>query len=373
MEGNWAKAIEALGAGLQGRGTEYMLAETARKKEEQELSLERKKAWILDMDQAVSLAEAGDVGGAQALLQNRIENVDRLNGDPQHSAGMLRLLQEGKVDEFVAGAKPIVERGKVEFGLNGPDEPANVREYKYYASLTPEQQAQYREMKRAQQLIETGGGAQAVVGGGVATPITTAPGQTVDQFRAEYAGAEANLEGSKQGAKTAAKLATEFALSPKVEAAVKAAVSQVDSMATQAQEGRSNDRALAVYETAMNGLAESMHDTETGPFVGWIPAITENSQKASGAIAAMAPVLKGIFRAAGEGTFTDKDQEMLLEMVPTRKDKPAARLWKLENIDAIVRAKLGSESTGPSMTDIEYTAKKYGMTVEQVKQKLGMQ
>ena len=345
--------------------------EAALKKEE--LSQERKKAWILDMDQAVSLAEAGDLGGSQALLQNRIENIERLNGDTYHSAGMLRLLQEGKVDEFIAGAKPIVERGKLEFDLNGPDEPANVREYKYYASLTPEQQAQYREMKRAQQLIETGGGAQAVVGGGVATPVTTAPGQTVDQFREEYANAEASLEGSKEGAKTAAKLATEFALSPKVEAAVQTAVSQVDSMATQAQEGRSNDRALAVYETAMNGLAESLHDTETGPFVGWIPAITENSQKASGAIAAMAPVLKGIFRAAGEGTFTDKDQEMLLEMVPTRKDKPAARLWKLENIDAIVRAKLGSGSTGPTMTDIEYTAKKYGMTVEQVKQKLGMQ
>jgi hypothetical protein len=59
----------------------------------------------------------------------------------------------------------------------------------------------------------------------------------------------------------------------------------------------------------------------------------------------MAPVLKQLFRSSGEGTFTDKDQDLLMEMLPTRKDKPEARAAKLANIDAIVRAKLGMSSS----------------------------
>ena len=55
----------------------------------------------------------------------------------------------------------------------------------------------------------------------------------------------------------------------------------------------------------------------------------------------MAPVLKQMFRASGEGIFTDRDQELLLAMVPDRKDTPEARAWKIRNIDNIVRAKLG--------------------------------
>jgi hypothetical protein len=64
----------------------------------------------------------------------------------------------------------------------------------------------------------------------------------------------------------------------------------------------------------------------------------------------MAPVLKQIFRVAGEGTFTDKDQALLLEMVPTRKDSPEARAIKTQNIDNIIRAKLGMDTGSGSKT-----------------------
>ena len=58
----------------------------------------------------------------------------------------------------------------------------------------------------------------------------------------------------------------------------------------------------------------------------------------------MAPVLKQLFRASGEGTFTDKDQEMLIAMVPTRSTLPEARVVQLAAIDSIVSAKLGNIS-----------------------------
>jgi hypothetical protein len=94
-----------------------------------------------------------------------------------------------------------------------------------------------------------------------------------------------------------------------------------------------------MYDTAMSGLTEALGGTVTGPVAGWLPALTTNQQVAEGSVAAMAPILKQLFRGAGEGTFTDKDQELLIAMLPTRKDTPEARIIKVQNIDAIVRAK----------------------------------
>lgn len=99
--------------------------------------------------------------------------------------------------------------------------------------------------------------------------------------------------------------------------------------------------AYATYQSGIKSLENAMSGTETGPLAGRIPAITANQQIAEGAEATMAPVLKQLFRDAGEGTFTDSDQALLMKMVPTRKDHPEARKAKIEMIDGIVRAKLG--------------------------------
>jgi len=70
------------------------------------------------------------------------------------------------------------------------------------------------------------------------------------------------------------------------------------------------------------------------------PALTSPQQIADGAVAAVAPVLKQLFRAAGEGIFTDRDQQLLLEMVPDRTDHPESRIAKMKMIDSIIAAKL---------------------------------
>lgn len=101
------------------------------------------------------------------------------------------------------------------------------------------------------------------------------------------------------------------------------------------------DKTMDLYMAASNGLISGLSKTTTGPFAGRLPATTTQAQVGEGAVAAMAPVLKQLFRVAGEGTFTDKDQELLLNMVPTRKDTAEARKQKIANIDNIVSAKLG--------------------------------
>jgi hypothetical protein len=97
---------------------------------------------------------------------------------------------------------------------------------------------------------------------------------------------------------------------------------------------------MQLWETALQGLREGLGGTNTGPIAGRIPAFTAAQQRAESSVAALAPVLKQIFRVAGEGTFTDRDQAMLLDMIPTRKVDEAAREDVIANIDRIVRAKL---------------------------------
>lgn len=166
---------------------------------------------------------------------------------------------------------------------------------------------------------------------------------------------QSDIEGAKAGAKATATLEAQQRLKPQVESAVQRAVDQARSEADIAEKDRSNASALAIYETAMGGLFTALGNTDTGPIAGRLPAMTANQQIAEGAIAAMAPVLKQLFRVAGEGVFTDRDQQLLLDMVPKRTDHPEAIVAKMQNIDAIVRAKLGQteQAANPADGDLQ--------------------
>lgn len=118
---------------------------------------------------------------------------------------------------------------------------------------------------------------------------------------------------------------------------------EMDRLAKEKERKVEVTRTLNTYVQARDGLLGGLSGATTGPVAGRIPAFTSDQQIADGAVSAMAPVLKQLFRSAGEGTFTEKDQELLLNMVPTRSDNPDARKAKMENIDRIVAAKLGME------------------------------
>ena len=151
---------------------------------------------------------------------------------------------------------------------------------------------------------------------------------------------DAVAKGEKAFAAEAGKLGARYNLEPKVAGAVVAAKNEANATAKYYAQERSNETAWNVYNSAMENLSKAMSGTETGPFVGFIPAITKNQQIAEGSVAIMAPVLKQMFRASGEGVFTDRDQELLMKMVPTRKDQPGARIAKIKAIDSVVREKL---------------------------------
>lgn len=154
-----------------------------------------------------------------------------------------------------------------------------------------------------------------------------------------------------------ARLATEQGLTP-ILAGRAGEQTLAERRATQAADSEANQRknsaAFGTYQAAIGQLEQAASKTSTNPIAGIIPAVSANAQIMEGAINTMAPVLKEMFRQAGEGTFTDKDQELLLNMVPTRKDHPEAVKAKLDMIDNLVRAKLQQSPAKKPSTQRNY-------------------
>lgn len=104
-----------------------------------------------------------------------------------------------------------------------------------------------------------------------------------------------------------------------------------------------NNKTWNIWETAISGLEESLGNTPTGKIIGLLPAISSSQQIADQAIAIMAPVLKNIFRESGEGVFTDKDQQILIDMIPDRTSNPETIAYAIKMINDIVAAKLNQD------------------------------
>ena len=109
--------------------------------------------------------------------------------------------------------------------------------------------------------------------------------------------------------------------------------------------GVKNAKAMAAFEVGMGGVETAFANLSTDPITGRFPALTAKAQIAEGSVSAMAPILKSLFRESGEGVFTDKDQDLLLNMAPKRTDHPEVATHKIKMIRQIVGAKLG-QSTG---------------------------
>ena len=80
-----------------------------------------------------------------------------------------------------------------------------------------------------------------------------------------------------------------------------------------------NDLLRQQFDFGFSALESALGGTgQTGKIFGNLPAITTSAQIADNAKALLLPIMKGVFRGAGEGVFTDKDQETLEAMLPTR-------------------------------------------------------
>lgn len=141
--------------------------------------------------------------------------------------------------------------------------------------------------------------------------------------------------------KARAEAAVQLQTAPGIASATTRATEEAKAEAERARVAQLNQTAFQQYLAATANLQNAMAGTMTGPLAGRMPAVTSAQQIAEGAQATVAPVLKQLFRSAGEGTFTDRDQQLLLDMLPTRSDHPEAARAKIQMIDQLVAAKLG--------------------------------
>jgi len=106
---------------------------------------------------------------------------------------------------------------------------------------------------------------------------------------------------------------------------------------------RETDKTLGAFDEGMRAVSKAFGEATTGPVVGMFPTISEAGQDLNSSVASLAPLLKGLFRTAGEGTFTDKDQELLLAMVPNEKMDKGPAQNAINRIYSIVYQKMGRE------------------------------
>jgi hypothetical protein len=264
----------------------------------------------------------------QALRENR-QTIINNDGDTSDTDAGIKLAEAGDFETLNQGINNIVASGERQ-GIIEPLGGQISAEQQTFENLikdfSPEDKTKARRRKAGLDARAVGSAVQTIAETGTAATI-------------------ANVETVLASAKETGKLTAQLKLKPEVEAAVIMATGQAKLEVDKIGKNRSNKRALDVYTGAMSNLTKTLDNTITGPFLGLTAGLTSNAQIADGAIAMMLPLMKDVFRGAGEGTFTEGDQKILTDLIPTRSTFAEARVAQIKMIDTIIRSKLSAEPT----------------------------
>ena len=92
----FGEMLGGFGAGVQGRGAEYITAVQERRAEEEK---KRLAAMVKDAKQTYDFLNRGDVNNAMSLIQDRVQMIGELGGDPSDTARIGSMLQSGRIAE----------------------------------------------------------------------------------------------------------------------------------------------------------------------------------------------------------------------------------------------------------------------------------
>jgi len=365
----WAQGLQGMGAWFAGQGPQYEAAKSLQQRNEAEdvvLRDERRRAaMIQDYTMIGAYADQGQWDKAQELVLNRLDMIQKLGGNPKDTLALYEAIADparrpeakAELDAFrQAGiatgeikAPPTAGQqysgifttqdgrraglnnnsGQVEYlpsqeGITAraPEAaqlPASLQEMAWLNNpqRTAEELDMYWRNKRAEQIVASGGGGQLSVSPSGQQTVVVAP---------EDAAAAA--------------------------AAAAAAVKTAEGTAAADAEAKAKrTKATQIYNpfsTQLVSLRDAFQGTATGPLAGRITALTTNAQKAEAAANIMEPIIKGVVRDAGEGTFTEGDRAQITDMMPKRTDHPEVVIYKMQLLDNFVRGKLGVPSDMPS-------------------------
>ena len=351
---NYAEGLMGMGAWFSGQGPQYMYARQQQQEAEFLNDERRRKAMIRDFATVYSLGSQGQWDTSLKLLNNRIENIRKLNGDPSDTIGLRDQIAAGNYEEVMGELGAFIQAGV----LAGDIDAVRGNSPSQFSGMNMMTDGQRMFMVTGVNDPNTGQVSPSVVavdGSGVAPQgplqLVNNIGLTANQIPGQkgaeaYATADARGNAGYQwagpiaGAEAQARANVEAATAPKIAADTTAAQEEAKANVERKIAQRGNATAFDAYQQAMNNIRGSFAKTDTGPIAGRMPAVTAGQQTAEGAISAAAPVLKQLFRSAGEGVFTDRDQQLLIDMLPKRTDHPEVVESKLGMIDSVVAAKL---------------------------------
>ena len=132
---NWnriGRMMGGMGAGMQGRGAEYLNALT---KQDERLDNSRQQAMLKDLSKMNSLLDKGLFMEAEKLAVNRVTDLENLNGDTSHTRQLLDLLRNGEYDKARAIVSGEVDTA-VDMGLMKRRAAANLQTKKVRNPVT---------------------------------------------------------------------------------------------------------------------------------------------------------------------------------------------------------------------------------------------
>lgn len=94
--GRFAAALGGFGAGVQGKGPEYLTGLQERRAEEEK---KRLAAMVKDAKTTYDYLNKGDVNNAMSLIQDRVQMIGELGGDPSDTARIGAMLESGRIAE----------------------------------------------------------------------------------------------------------------------------------------------------------------------------------------------------------------------------------------------------------------------------------
>ena len=92
----FGEMLGGFGAGVQGRGSEYITAVQERRADEEK---KRLAAMVKDAKQAYDFLNRGDVNNAMSLIQDRVQMIGKLGGDPSDTARIGAMIASGSTEE----------------------------------------------------------------------------------------------------------------------------------------------------------------------------------------------------------------------------------------------------------------------------------
>ena len=88
--------LGGFGAGVQGKGQAYLADLQTRREDEEK---KRLAAMVKDAKQTYDFLNRGDVNNAMSLIQDRVQMINKLGGDPSDTARIGSMLQSGRIAE----------------------------------------------------------------------------------------------------------------------------------------------------------------------------------------------------------------------------------------------------------------------------------